>query len=394
MYFPEKLDDESKACAGKPFFNGPYTVYESLKVLARYFNMSPSAKFEIACVECDAVNTVSDGIYSTTYLHIINILSNEEKEKELCYGSNLGCFNEGNYNVGDFNKGNKNIGEDNEGSSNIGNKNIGNSNIGDRNVGNGNIGSCNKGSNNHGGINIGDDNVGDNNKGVCNVGFGNEGDSNRGYSNIGSYNIGGRNKGDKNFGSYNVGWGNNGHYNIGDLNNGSSNVGFNNRGSSNVGDNNNGIFNVGYGRAGIFNTEFTEGYFMFNKPLSSEDDEKSREAVYLLSNLVEAYLFGRDGLKGCLSQFKDNTVIDIIKISPEDMMTGNVLDIYTNYNLVELVENIMNLPNFDDDVFEFVMGFKLDDIYGKGWDLSKSQLWQKAIKQNNKAFSLYLRNVR
>ncbi|HBG8448888.1 pentapeptide repeat-containing protein [Clostridioides difficile] len=78
-------------------------------------------------------------------------------------------------------------------------------NIGNNNTGYGNTGDYNTGSYNTGDYNIGNCNTGDYNIGNCNTGYRNEGCCNEGYWNTGNYNIGNCNSGEWNIGDYNSG---------------------------------------------------------------------------------------------------------------------------------------------------------------------------------------------
>ncbi|HBH1338277.1 TPA: pentapeptide repeat-containing protein [Clostridioides difficile] len=78
-------------------------------------------------------------------------------------------------------------------------------NIGNNNTGYGNTGDYNTGSYNTGDYNIGSYNTGDYNIGNCNTGYRNEGCCNEGYWNTGNYNIGNCNSGEWNIGDYNSG---------------------------------------------------------------------------------------------------------------------------------------------------------------------------------------------
>ncbi|MDB3148252.1 hypothetical protein C4112_01420 [Clostridioides difficile] len=78
-------------------------------------------------------------------------------------------------------------------------------NIGNNNIGYGNTGDYNTGSYNTGDYNIGSYNTGDYNIENCNTGYRNEGCCNEGCWNTGNYNIGNCNSGDWNIGDYNSG---------------------------------------------------------------------------------------------------------------------------------------------------------------------------------------------
>ena len=118
-------------------------------------------------------------------------------------------------------------------------------NTGSRNTGNFNTGNFNTGNRNTGNLNSGDFNTGDSNTGIDNVGDNNIGSGNVGCLNVGHSNTGGSNKGSYNAGSFNQGNANAGSFNVG---------------SFNVGK-----WNIGNYQTGFFNTQ--EPFVrMFNKP--------------------------------------------------------------------------------------------------------------------------------
>ena len=97
-----------------------------------------------------------------------------------------------------------NTGKGNTGFKNTGNRNTGDRNTGDCNTGNSNIGNRNTGNYNAGDRNTGNYDSGYYNTGDCNTGYYNSGDYNSGNHNSGNYNTGDYNIGDRNFGCFNT----------------------------------------------------------------------------------------------------------------------------------------------------------------------------------------------
>lgn len=119
-------------------------------------------------------------------------------------------------------------------------------------------------------VNIGNRNTGIGNIGDDNSGEFNIGNSNAGRKNTGDHNSGNYNSGDCNDGQFNSGNNNSGYFNTGNENSGSRNTGNFNRGYRNTGDFNNGDYNSGdFNKAdrcsGVFCTK-TDKIRMFNKP--------------------------------------------------------------------------------------------------------------------------------
>lgn len=196
---------------------------------------------------------------------------------------------------------------------------LNNTNYGLGNQGFGNVGSFNWGSYNNGLYNTGQHNTGDNNSGMKNSGDGNSGDYNSGKGNSGDWN-----SGDKNSGSYNSGSWNSGDYNTGCHNSGTFNVGFYNSGNCNIGhfnscDHSNGCFNT-------ITEDEDKKIRMFNKQSNMTYGE------WLLSPACQILLTLKDK-------------------EPQEWWNELTLD--------EQLK-IMDMPNFDSDIFEEIMGIKID----------------------------------
>lgn len=231
-------------------------------------------------------------------------------------------------------------------------------NNGTGNTGYGNCGDCNTGIKNTGGYNTGSTNFGGINTGLSNVGDANTGDSNRGRRNTGSDNIG-----DWNVGSRNIGDGNVGNHNMGNFNVGMYNVGYYNTGDCNLGDYNTGDYNLGSRFNGCFNTEKSKIY-MFNKPTDwSIDDWYNSSAYKTLMKMPRTNIRYIGKSQMTMAEIKDN---------PEVEVTGgflrteiaNTKDVNKWWALLETKqkEAIMDLPNFDKDIFKKITGIDVDGM--------------------------------
>ena len=169
----------------------------------RYYDFNPDSH---VC-EVEAYGDVDEGDDKccTNKLRIIREISWNEVLQIVNAGKNCtGCWNTGNRNTGNCNTGDCNAGDWNTGDWNTGDRNTGNCNTGDWNTGNRNTGDRNTGDCNAGDWNTGDRNTGDWNTGDCNTGDRNTGDWNTGNRNTGDCNTGNRNTGDRNTGDWNA----------------------------------------------------------------------------------------------------------------------------------------------------------------------------------------------
>jgi len=219
--------------------------------------------------------------------------------------------------------------------------NIGDYNSGWNNVGNYNTGDCNSGSWNSGQDNAGNINTGNKNSGTRNSGDGNIGNQNTGRCNIGNLNTGDRNKG-----NYNSGYNNSGNQNTGDHNIGNCNVGDWNKGS--------------YSN-GCFNTIQEPTIMMFNKPSNWRlKDWRYSTACQLLDRIILA-----EGVVW----IPDNSMTEEAKEQhPEYKTTGGYLKECTGTNRGQIwwdsltreeKQIIFDLPNFDPDIFEEIIGVRV-----------------------------------
>lgn len=212
------------------------------------------------------------------------------------------------------------------------------------NIGEGCTGFYNNGNNNNGDNNNGDNNNGHNNNGDNNNGDFNNGDANNGNANNGHFNNGNANNGNFNDGDDNNGNNNNGYANNGDFNNGSRNIGdWNKTSCSN----------------GCFNTE-QQKIFMFNKISDwTYQDWLFSNAKYILDQIpANNFKWVRE----------EDMTDDEKKEHSEYKVTGGFLkhieektkrQMWWNTLYTDDKESIMNLPNFDEKIFEEMTGIKV-----------------------------------
>lgn len=203
--------------------------------------------------------------------------------------------------------------------------------------------------NNIGNWNTGEYNAGDCNSGDYNTGDCNSGDVNSGGNNTGYHNSGNWNSGDRNLGYRNSGEGNSGTFNSGDWNSGNCNSGCGNSGD----------WNSGYGNScnhssGVFCTKTPRLYF-FNKPTDKNWDEIEHP------NFKEFYLN---------KWISELDMTEEEKINQKDFhVRRGYLKTYTweeawaNYwrdcDAAEK-EKVLNLPNFDADIFKEITGINVN----------------------------------
>ena len=213
----------------------------------------------------------------------------------------------------------------------------------------------NEGSENTGFSNTGHRNTGDSNTGHSNTGYRNTGDSNTGYSNTGD-----RNTGDSNTGDRNTGGSNTGHSNTGDWN----------TGDRNTGDWNTGDWNKTNRSAGVFCNEEPK-MRMFNK----ETDMTWREWKD-----SEAYDILRRVIKSQWIYYCDMTEEEKKKYPSAKTCNGYLKETERKtsskewWNDLEMHEKatIIQLPNFDLDIFNDIMEFKVTKK-----ELKEIQKWLK-----------------
>ena len=192
--------------------------------------------------------------------------------------------------------------------------------------------------------------------GLCNTG-----NSNAGNSNTGNRNTGNRNTGDWNAGDYNTGYYNTGDWNTGDYNTGDRNTGYYNAGDWNTGNWNTGNWNSINYSTGFFNSCEQQPIYMFNRPTNKFRDE----------------IIKMEGMRILCSRFTNSKWVcsedmtDEEKAAhPEHETTGGYLktvDFKTACRLMwsKLSDDeksaVMQLPNFDTDVFEEITGINVKE---------------------------------
>ena len=191
------------------------------------------------------------------------------------------------------------------------------------------------------------------------TGLGNSGNRNSGSHNSGNWNSGSWNSGNWNSGNWNSGDGNSGNWNSGDGNSGSHNSGDYNSGDYNSGDGNSGDWNDTNYSNGCFNT-LEPKIYMFNKPTDwTYLDWRDSHAFCLMSNLQ------RDVAWIPLTDMTDQEK----KAHPEAETTGGYLKSLNKreyavkqWRLLSPQEKraIMELPNFDKEIFKQITGVDVD----------------------------------
>ena len=208
------------------------------------------------------------------------------------------------------------------------------------NLGKACTGLCNSGNRNSGNRNSGNRNSGDCNSGDCNSGDCNSGDCNSGNRNSGDCNSGNRNSGD---------------CNSGDWNSGNRNSGNRNSGDCNSGDWNKTCFSNG-----CFNTESPK-IFLFNKPSDwTYQDWLNSDARYILMNCPS----------NVLSWIWEDDMTDEEKEQhPEYSVTGGFLKHIEKETGRQMwwdglsdrkKDIVMQLPNFDKDIFKEITGITVE----------------------------------
>ena len=205
---------------------------------------------------------------------------------------------------------------------------------------------------NSGDQNSGDQNSGNYNSGYKNSGDQNSGDYNSGYKNSGNYNSGYKNSGDQNSGDWNSGDWNSGNWNSGDWNSGDYNSGYWNSGNWNSGNYNSGNQNSGYWNScdnsnGFFCNQEDRNIRIFNRPseMSLREFKESKYYKALCSQPIklmywdekEQKLKNRSYKKACAPWW-------------EAMSNENK-------------QIIMEIPNFDPDVFFDITGIDVTKEY-------------------------------
>ena len=181
-----------------------------------------------------------------------------------------------------------------------------------------------------------------------------------GLCNSGDCNSGNRNSGNRNSGDYNSGDWNSGDWNSGDCNSGNRNSGNRNSGDCNSGDCNSGDWNKTCFSNGCFNTESPKIY-LFNKPSNwNYSDWLNSDARYILMNCPS----------NVLSWIWEDDMTDEEKEQhPEYLATGGFLKHIEEETGRQMwwdglsdvqKDSVMQLPNFDKDIFKEITGISIE----------------------------------
>jgi hypothetical protein len=198
-----------------------------------------------------------------------------------------------------------------------------------------------------------------NNSGNWNSGYYNSGDYNSGDYNSGDYNSGDYNSGDcnsgyYNSGDYNSGYRNSGYRNSGDCNSGNRNSGNRNSGYRNSGDGNSGYGNSADRQTGIFNNQ--EGTIRcFNKDTNlkwSDIDHPSFDEFYLNRWVEEGNMTNQEKV--------DNPHFYTTKGYLKSFTYEEAWANYWRETSEEDRQRVLNLPNFDAEVFKDITGIDID----------------------------------
>jgi hypothetical protein len=213
----------------------------------------------------------------------------------------------------------------------------------------------NSGDRNSGDMNSGDGNSGDMNSGDWNSGHRNSGYGNSGDRNSGDRNSGYGNSGDRNSGNWNSGNWNSGNWNSGDMNSGDWNSGNRNSGNRNSGDWNSGYGNSTNRESGIFcNVE--DNVRLFNKETNLKWDciNHADYSELLLCEWIPE------------SKMTDEEKINEVDFHTREgyLKTYDYKQAWKNFWNKTDNENkklILDLPNFDADIFEDITGINVNN---------------------------------
>ena len=214
---------------------------------------------------------------------------------------------------------------------------------------------ANEGRDNNGLGNTGDYNTGDWNTGDWNTGDYNTGHCNTGHRNTGDWNTGDYNTGHRNTGDYNTGHRNTGDYNTGHRNTGHRNTGHRNTGHRNTGDWNLSDFNTGF-----FTTK-SSNIQMFNKLTEFSEQSNIRE---LKGMKVLGWNY-----ENSWWIYSDNMTEEEKQQHPEYKTTGGYLKTVDHKTACKIMwknldnddkRAILDLPNFDKEVFKEITGIDID----------------------------------
>ena len=197
-------------------------------------------------------------------------------------------------------------------------------------------------------------NTGKNCTGLCNTGNWNTGNWNTSNWNTGNWNTGNCNTGDWNTGNCNTG-----DRNTGDCNTGNRNTGNCNTGNWNTGDWNTGDWNAASFSSGCFCTG-DQKILMFNKPSEwTLRDWRDSAARYLLNGIQKDVL---------VWVYTKNMTEEEKAAHPEHETTGGYLKVLDESECAQMWwdtlsqerrQIIMDLPNFDAEIFRECTGIKV-----------------------------------
>ena len=206
------------------------------------------------------------------------------------------------------------------------------------------------------------------NTGSFNAGRFNNGNHNYGGNNIGNYNNGGRN-----IGNLNIGYDNVGGMNVGSTNLGHDNIGNKNNGCYNQGDNNHGSFNKTNEAFGLFNTK-PSTIWLFNKPtdLTFEEFHKLKSAKAFVNFMVNTlyppiylidFIYTKDLTEAELNRYSE-TIPYTRGVVRQLANNINELNWQASWDTLSDDDKklIMELPNFDKEIFKEITGVDVGDV--------------------------------
>lgn len=212
-----------------------------------------------------------------------------------------------------------------------------------------------------------DGNTGIFNTGSCNSGKYNLGSHNTGHYNLGNWNVGDHNSGDSNLGNCNSGWCNLGNCNLNWRNSGDWNTGGFNTGDCNAGNYNTGDCNIGSFNSGDWNeSSYNNGFFNTIEPTVFIFNKDSGMTAREFKN--SEYYFALTSVSFRLTEWEEYTEEEKKK-NPQITLNGGRLRKYP-YKVAcanwwkrlteENKEIIMQIPNFDKEIFKEITGIDVD----------------------------------
>lgn len=174
---------------------------------------------------------------------------------------------------------------------------------------------------------------------------------NVGKNNTGYRNAGDRNTGDWNSGDWNSGHRNSGYRNTGDMNSGDWNAGDRNTGDRNAGDWNTGDWNACNKETGFFNSENPKTIRVFNKTCKIKDWEKAEKPDFIYDIKITEWVEDDSKTEG--GYLKTYSYKEAWKNAWNKAKEKEYWE--------EEYERLINLPNFDKDVFEEITGINIEE---------------------------------